>query len=143
MALDANAAPDHLTAPATHLSKSRIWTGRILSGILVVLLAFDAVTKLIREPHVMAAATQMGLTVSAIVEIGAILSCCLVIYLIPRTALIGAILLTGYLGGATATNLILGHSFIECMFPVIVGVLVWLGLYFRDGRVASIWTARS
>jgi hypothetical protein len=133
--------PLDATAQSTGFSKSRIWTGRILSGLLTLLLAFDSITKLIQEPHTLAAAAQMGIGAAAILQIGAILAFCLVISLIPRTALIGTILLTGYLGGATATNLVMKQSFALCMFPVVVGALLWLGLYLRDARVPSIWVA--
>lgn len=143
MQLATHAEPVSFTAAPVQFPKSRILTGRIISALLVIALAFDAVTKLIEEPHTMAAAIQMGLTTSMILAIGLILSFCLVVYLIPRLALVGAVLLTGYLGGATATNLVLGHSFLECMFPVVFGALVWLGLYLRDGRVGSLFAPKA
>jgi hypothetical protein len=104
-------APIHSADSDTPSPKSRIWTGRIISTLVVLFLAFDAITKLIREPHVIAASAQMGLTAAMVVTIGAILTVCLAIYLVPRLSVVGAVLLTGYLGGATATNLVLGHSF--------------------------------
>jgi hypothetical protein len=124
-------------------SKGALWTGRIITGLVVLFLAFDAITKLIREPHTIAAAAQMGIKGDMIVTIGAILACCLVVYLIPRASLVGAVLLTGYLGGATATNLILGQSFLLCMFPVVFGILVWLGLFLRDERVGALIAPRT
>ncbi len=135
----AHAAPVSFADSSTRIPKSRIWTGRVISTLVVLFLAFDAITKLIREPHVMAAATQMGLPPAMITTIGAILSVCLAIHLVPRLAVVGAVLMTGYLGGAAATNMVVGHPFFECMFPVIFGALVWLGLYLRDGRVQSLW----
>ncbi len=123
-------------------SKGALWTGRIITAVVVLFLAFDAITKLIREPHTVAAAAQMGIKGDTLVTIGAILACCLVVYLIPRASLFGAVLLTGYLGGATATNLILGQSFMLCLFPVIFGVFVWLGLYLRDERVGALIAPR-
>jgi positive regulator of sigma E activity len=84
----------------------------------------------------------MGIKAGTIVEIGAILSACLVVYLIPRLALVGAVLLTGYLGGATASNVIVGHPFFECIFPVIFGALIWVSLYLRDERVRAILAPR-
>jgi hypothetical protein len=124
-------------------SKGALWTGRIITGIVVLFLAFDAITKLIREPHTMAAAAQMGIKGDMMVTIGAILACCLIVYLIPRASLFGAVLLTGYLGGATATNMILGQSFVLCIFPVVFGIFVWLGLFLRDGRVRTLIAPRS
>ena len=127
----------------SNTSKGALWTGRIITALVVLFLAFDAITKLIREPHTIAAAAQMGIKGDTIVVIGAILACCLVVYLIPRAALIGAVLLTGYLGGATATNLVLGQSVVLCLFPVAFGVLVWLGLFLRDDRVRALYAPRS
>jgi len=124
-------------------SKAALWTGRVITAIVVLFLAFDSITKLIREPHTIAAAAQMGIKPDMIVTIGAILACCLVIYLIPRFSLLGAVLLTGYLGGATATNLILGQSLLLCLFPVVFGVFVWLGLFLRDGRVQLLIAPRT
>ncbi len=123
-------------------SKAALWTGRVITGLVVLFLAFDAITKLIREPHTMAAAAQMGIKGDMIVTIGAILACCLILYVIPRASVLGAVLLTGYLGGATATNMILGQPFLLCIFPVGFGVLVWLGLFLRDARVGALIAPR-
>jgi hypothetical protein len=139
MSATAHAAPDRFAESFTGFSKSRIWTGRIISTLVVLFLALDAITKLIREPHVMEATKQMGLAPATVVTVGAILSVCLAIHLVPRLAVVGAVLLTGYLGGAAATNMVVGHPFFECMFPVIFGALVWLGLYLRDARVQALW----
>lgn len=143
MSAAAHAAPDRFADSSPAFSKSRIWTGRIISTLVVLFLAFDAITKLIREPHVMEATKQMGLTPATVVTVGAILSVCLVVHLVPRLAVVGAVLLTGYLGGAAATNMVVGHAFFECIFPVIFGALVWLGLYLRDGRVRSLWAQQN
>jgi hypothetical protein len=142
MQIASHAAPVRFAASPALLSKPQVWAGRILSGLLVVFLAVDAIMKLIQEPHVIAASAQMGIKANTIVEIGAILGVCLVIYLIPRLALVGAVLLTGYLGGATATNLIVGQPLFACLFPVIVGALVWLSLYLRDDRVRALFAPR-
>jgi uncharacterized membrane protein (UPF0182 family) len=143
MQVASHASPFHFADRPARLSSSRVWTGRILSSLLVVLLAFDSITKLIREPHTVAAASQMGISESIIVQIGVILALCLCVYLVPRLSIVGAVLLTGYLGGATATNLIVGQSFIMCLFPVIVGALIWLGLFLRDDRVRGIFAPRA
>jgi hypothetical protein len=141
MQIATHAAPARFAASAQK-SSSALWAGRILNGLIVLFLAFDSITKLIQEPHVIAASAQMGIKAGTIVEIGAILAACLAIYLIPRLAVVGAVLLTGYLGGATASNLIVGHPFFESVFPVIVGALVWLSLYLRDDRVRAIYAPR-
>jgi hypothetical protein len=142
MQLASHAEPVSFAAPAVHFPKSRVLAGRIISGLVVTLLAFDAITKLIEEPHTMAAAAQMGLTTPMITAIGLTLSFCLIVHLVPRMEVIGAVLLTGYLGGATATNLVLGQTVLMCLFPVTIGALLWLGLYLRDARVVRMWTPR-
>jgi hypothetical protein len=142
MQIASHAAPVRFAASPVLLSKPKVWAGRILSGVLVLFLAFDSITKLIQEPHVIAISAQMGIKANTIVEVGAILFACLVVYLIPRLSLVGAVLLTGYLGGATATNLIVGHPFFECVFPVIFGALIWLSLYLRDDRVRALFAPR-
>jgi hypothetical protein len=109
-----------------------IWAGRVISGLLVLFLLFDAVIKLMRIGPVLDAFSQLGWTTTQAVPIGIVLLVCTVIYAIPNSSILGAILLTGYLGGATATHLRAGQAF---YFPVIFGVLVWLGLYLRDERL--------
>jgi hypothetical protein len=119
-------------------SNAAAWTGRIISAVVVLFLAFDAFMKLIREPHVMAASADLGYPTGSIAVIGALLLGCTLIYVIPRTAILGAILLTGYLGGAVASNIRVGHSAFQCVFPVIFGVLVWAGLYLRDAELREM-----
>lgn len=119
-------------------SSAAIWTGRIISAIVVLFLVFDAVMKLIKEPHVLAASADLGYPVSSIVGIGAVLLACTVVYVIPRTACLGAILLTGYLGGAVASNVRVGHPVFQCLFPIIFGVLVWTGLFLRDSKLRKL-----
>ena len=92
------------TSQAVPISKATLWASRIIQGLVVLFLIFDGVTKVIKEPHVMAASQQLGFTANAIVGIGAVLLICTALYVIPRTSILGAILLTGYLGGAVATN---------------------------------------
>lgn len=119
-------------------SSATIWTGRIISAIVVLFLVFDAVMKLIKEPHVLAASADLGYPVSSIVGIGAVLLACTVVYVVPRTACLGAILLTGYLGGAVASNVRVGHPVFQCLFPIIFGVLVWTGLFLRDSKLRKL-----
>ena len=122
------------------MSKSNavIWTGRIISALVVLFLVFDSVMKLIKDPHVMAASADLGYSTSSIAGIGAVLLACTLVYAIPRTAILGAILLTGYLGGAVASNVRVGHLVFECVFPIIFGVLVWAGLFLRDSGLRDV-----
>ncbi len=143
MQLASHAEPVSFIAPSVRLPKSRIIAGRVISTLLVLLLAFDSITKLIEEPHTMAAAQAMGLTTPMITAIGLTLAFCLIVYLIPRMEIIGATLLTGYLGGATAANLVFGQSAVMCLFPVVIGALLWVSLYLRDERVAGMWVPRA
>jgi uncharacterized membrane protein len=116
------------------VSKSRLWSGRILTGLVVLFLLFDSVTKLMKESHTLQAFARLGYPASSTTVIGAILLICLIVYVIPRTSVLGAVLLTGYLGGATDANFRAGSPLFETLFPVIFGVLVWVGLFLRDER---------
>lgn len=131
------------TAPA---SKKTLWTGRILTGLSVLFLLFDAIFKLIRPTPatVVEALNQVGYPPTIAVTLGLLLLACVVVYVIPRTAVLGAILLTGYLGGAVATHVRIGDPlFSHILFPVYMGVFVWGGLYFRDERLRALIPLRS
>ncbi|HEY3930109.1 MAG TPA: DoxX family protein [Candidatus Koribacter sp.] len=117
------------------ISKGRLWTGRVLTTLVALSLVFDGATKVFKERHVLAAIAEMGIAVNTIVWIGALLLVCTLLYVIPRTSVLGAILLTGYLGGAVFANVIAKHPAFECWFPVIFGMLAWLGLYLREARL--------
>jgi hypothetical protein len=124
------------TPPA---SKSRLWTGRILTTFAVAFLAFDGVMKLVKPPVVVKATLELGYPESSIVGIGVLLLVCTLIHLIPRTSILGAVLLTGYLGGAVATNVRVGNPlFSHVLFPVYVAAMVWGGLYLRDTRLRTL-----
>jgi len=125
--------------PATlSISRNEIWTGRVLSGLAGLFFLLDAVMKLVKPAPVVQATLQLGYPESSIVVIGIALLACTVLYLLPRTAVLGAILLTGYLGGAVATNVRVGAPWFNIFFPVFFGCIVWAGLYLRDRRVRSI-----
>ena len=116
----------------------RLWIGRIMSGLAVLFLLFDSTTKLLRVEAVMKAAAQIGYPPSTMFPIGLILLVCVVVYLIPRTAVLGAVLLTGYLGGAVATHVRVGDPLLShTFFPIYFAVLIWGGLYLRDRRVRA------
>jgi hypothetical protein len=120
-------------------ARGALWTGRILSGLAVLFLAFDAAVKLLALPAAVEGTAQLGYPVSVIQAIGLIEAACLVAYLVPRTAIIGAVLWTGYLGGAIASHVRLDHPlFTHTLFPVYVAALLWVGLGLRDRRVRAL-----
>ena len=122
----------------TGISTKRLWTGRILSGLAALFCLMDGGMKLFKPPMVVQATLQLGYPESAIVGIGVVLLACTILYLIPRTAILGAVLLTGYLGGAVATNVRVSGPLFNILFPVIFGCVVWGGLYLRDKRLQSL-----
>jgi hypothetical protein len=112
------------------------WTGRVLSAVIALLLGFDALMKLLRIPPVMKATIQLGYPTHAVFGIGVVLAICVIVYVIPRTSLLGAILLTGYLGGAIATHLRVGDPlWTHTLFPIYVAAVIWGGLVLRDARL--------
>jgi uncharacterized membrane protein YphA (DoxX/SURF4 family) len=129
---------DIQTTPA---AKKKLWAGRIISALPVLLLLFSGVMKLMKPPSVLQGFAGYGYPESLIVVIGLLEIACTVIYAIPRTSILGAILLTGYLGGATATNVRVGNP--ACIMTVILGVLAWVGLFLRDDRLRALIPLRS
>jgi hypothetical protein len=123
---------------STDSSKPRIWTGRILGALAVLFLLMDAGMKLFKPPFVVQATLQLGYPEYTIVGIGLTLLFCTVLYVIPRTAVLGAILLTGYLGGAIASNVRAETPSFNVVFPLLVAVVVWSSLVLRDKRLESV-----
>ena len=122
----------------------RSWAGIILSALPVLFVLFDGAIHLMVIPPVVQAFTQLGYPVSTSRALGVIELVCIVLYLMPRTSVLGAILLTGYLGGAVATNLRVGSPiFSNTLFPVYVGVLAWGGLFLREKRLRTLIPLRS
>jgi hypothetical protein len=120
-------------APA---SKKMLWAGRIISALPVLALLMSGVMKLMKPEPVVKGLADLGWDASLAVGLGILELACTVIYMIPQTAVLGAILLTGYLGGATATHVrISDPSFFG---PVILGVVVWIGIYLRDARLRAV-----
>ena len=119
-------------------SGTRIWIGRILSGIVSAFLLLDGGMKLFKPAFVVKATTELGYPESTIIGIGVVLVLSTVLYLVPRTAIFGAVLLSGYLGGAVATHVRVSAPLFNILFPVVFGCLVWVGLYLRDGRLRVI-----
>ena len=125
-----------MAAQTAAVSKKALWTGRIISGWLVLFLLFDGVVKVIKLAPAMEGTGRLGYPLSLVVPIGIVELLCVIAYVIPRTSILGAILLTGYLGGATATQVRVEDPWF--LFPVGVGVLVWVGLLLRDARLRSL-----
>ena len=120
------------------MTAQRIWIGRIMSFLPALFLLVDGAMKLAKPAFVVEATVQLGYPERLIVGIGVLLLVCTLIYLVPRTAVLGAILLTGYLGGAVATHVRVGNGLFNMLFPVILGALLWGGLALRDLRVAAL-----
>ena len=119
-------------------SKTLVWAGRIITALPALLLLVDGVMKLIKPAPVVEATVRLGYRESVILALGIVLIACVVVYVIPRTCIIGAILLTGYLGGAVATQVRAAEGLFPVTFPIIIGVLVWGGIYFRDERLRAL-----
>jgi hypothetical protein len=117
------------------ISKTRLWTGRGITGLAGAFLLLDGVMKLVKPVQVMEATQRLGFPVSSLTGIGIVLITSTLLYLVPRTSAFGALLLTGYLGGAVATQVRAGSPAFEMLFPVIFGVLVLAGLLLRDNRL--------
>ena len=119
-------------------STAKRWTGYVMTILPSLFLLLDGVMKLFKPRFVVEATMQLGYQESAILPIGIVLVICTVLYLLPVTSVLGAILLTGYLGGAVATHVRAGQGSFPVIFPVIIGVLIWGGLYFRDHRLRNL-----
>jgi len=122
-------------------SKARLWTGRVITVLTVTFLLFDAMVKILKLPVAVEGTVRLGYPAGLVMWIGIVELICLGAYLHPRTAVLGAVLLTGYLGGATATQVRLEDPWF--IFPVVVGVLVWAGLFLRNGRLRPLWSLQS
>src|SRR5437870_3767921 len=128
------------TAP---VSRKRLWAGRIISALPALFLLIDGGMKLVKPAPVVEATVRLGYPESVILGLGIVLLACTLLYLIPRTSILGAILLTGYLGGATASHVRAGDPIFTILFPVIFGVLIWGGLLLRDVRLRALLPLRS
>ena len=120
---------------ASSISKRMVWTGRVVSLLPILFLLMDGIMKLVKPQIVVQTTVQLGYPEDVILPVGIVLIVCTVLYLIPATAVLGAILLTGYLGGAVATHVRVGAGIFPILFPVILGALIWFGLYLRDERL--------
>lgn len=121
----------------------KIWIGRVLSGLAVAFLLFDAIMKFFMDklpPEALEAGAALQWPIEKMPMVGTILLICTGFYAIPRTALLGAILLTGYLGGAISSHVRVGNPlFSHTLFPIYIAIFIWLGLYLRDAKLRSIF----
>jgi DoxX-like family len=127
----------------SQVSPKMLWTGRILSALAVLFLLFDGVLKLFKTADVVEITVQLGYPESLIASLGIVLIASTIIYVIPYTTCLGAILLTGYLGGAVATHVRAGGPLFSIIFPLILGVLIWGGFYLREKRLRAIIPLRN
>jgi hypothetical protein len=126
------------TAQLTTVSIVSYRAGLVISILAALFLLLDAVMKFVQPEVVVTTTTQLGYPASTILPIGATLLLSTLLYLFPKTSVLGAILLTGYLGGAVATHVRVGGGAFPIVFAVAFGVLVWLGLYLRDARLQAL-----
>jgi hypothetical protein len=140
-----NQGETHMSSQAQAVWRSKImrWIGWIISSIVLLFLLFDGISKLMLIAPVVEATTQIGYPEDLIRPIGIIGLACAVLYAVPRTAVLGAVLLTGFLGGAVASHLRLEDPlFSHVLFGGYVGILVWGGLYLRDDRLRALFPLR-
>jgi hypothetical protein len=138
------AAETARSAPQATPSKKGVWVGRVLSGLVVLFLVLDGILKFVKPAPVVETSAHLGLPLSLANTLGTLLLICTALYVLPRTSVLGAILLTGYLGGAVATHLRVGDPLVShILFPTYLGVLPWLGLYLRDERLRVLIPLRS
>lgn len=131
------------TPTATRPRSRALWAGRVVTAIPVLFLLFDAAIKFSGHPAVVEGSIRLGLSPDIAPALGVLLLACLALYLVPRTAALGAVLLTGYLGGAVLVHVrVADPLFSHTLFPVYVGAFLWAGLYLRDARVRRLLAAR-
>jgi hypothetical protein len=122
----------------TQATKAALWTGRIFTVVVVLFLLLDSVMKLFKPAFVVEANRQLGYPEHLIIPIAIALLVSVILYVIPATAVLGAILLTGYLGGAVATQVRVDAGAFPITFAVVLGILVWAGLFFREPRLQEL-----
>lgn len=132
-----------VTTGPISFSKRALWAGRTVSALPVLFLLMDGIMKIFPPEIVVKATRELGYQESVIIPLGLVLTASTILYIIPRTAVLGAILLTGYLGGAVATHVRVLEGGFPIVFPVIIGSLLWLGLYLRDERLRALLPLRS
>lgn len=125
------------------VSQKMRWAGWIMSGLAVLFLLLDSVLKVLNLPPAVEATVQLGYPASLVVSIGIVELLCILVYVFPRSAVLGAILLTGYLGGAIATHMRIGSGLFSVAFPIMLGALLWGGLFLREARLRALLPLRT
>ncbi|MBX3738621.1 MAG: DoxX family protein [Candidatus Didemnitutus sp.] len=125
-------------APLETVSSARLWTSHILTALLALFLLFDSITKIIRVEQVVKANVTLGVAEHLVLPIGSLLLACTIIYLVPMTSLLGAVLLTGYLGGAIAIHVRAGSGTFPVVFTLVTALLVWVPLVLREPRLGAL-----
>ncbi len=138
----------HFQGPATSSTRSTgrgaLWTGRVLSGVALAALGIDASMKLLQLPEALKGTVELGYPASAVFTLGVIQLVCWVLYAIPRTAVLGAILWTGYFGGAVATHLrVQNPLFTHVLSGVYVALFIWGGLYLRRPQLRALFFSKT
>ena len=129
---------------STTNSRAQLLTGRVLTGLAVAFLLLDSLMKVAQSKPSIEASTTLGYPVSTVFGIGLVELIALVLYVVPRTSFIGAVLLTAHLGGAIATHVRVGNPlFSHVLFPTYVALFIWGGLYLRDSRLRAVWPIRA
>ena len=126
---------------ATGISKGSLWTGRIVTALVFLFMLFDGGIKVLRMAPAVEGTARLGYPTSLVLPIGLVALVCTFLYAIPRTSILGAVLLTGYLGGATATQVRVQDPWF--FFPVAIGVMVWVGPFLMDERLRALIPLRS
>ncbi len=140
--LNAHTVVSQSSTRSSARTPASVWVGRVLSSIAVLFLTFDLTVKVLKFQQAIDGTVSLGYPVEVVRPLGILQLVLLVVYLVPRTSLIGAVLWTGYLGGAVATHVRLGNPlFSHVLFPVYVGALLWGGLWLRDQRARSLFSA--
>jgi len=130
----------HAATYSTHASKTTSWSGRVLAGLVILFMIFDGTIHILKPQPVVDAFAQLGLPLHLSVGIGILELACTALFAIPRTSILGALLLTGYFGGAIATQVRAEAAWFPSIFPALMGALVWTSLALRDPRVRALIT---
>lgn len=120
------------------ISRSRLWTSYILQAIVVLLFLMGAVNNILQTESAVNGAVELGYPKDSVLYLGIVLLIATVLYVVPRTCFIGAILLTAWLGGAVATHVIHNDPVFNKLFPVVIGILIWLSIWLRDKRLQQL-----
>jgi len=144
MKTNTNALSRESDTHVIRISRKALWAGRIISALPALFLLVDGIMKLVKPEPVVKATIELGYPESVIMALGMILLVGVILYMVPRTAVLGAILLTGYFGGAIAAQVRVGNPlFSHVLFPVYLAVLIWGGLFLRDPRLHALIPLRN